>query len=99
MAPKVNITPRAKADLNNIWLYTTQTWNEAQADRYITAIYERLQRLAEQPQIGKHRPDIEYGYYCVPQAQHLIFYLIRDNAIDIIGLPHRNMDIGNFFEE
>lgn len=99
MARKVNITPRAKADLNKIWLYTMQTWNEAQADRYITAIYDRFQWLAKQPQMGKPRPDIEHGYYCFPQTQHLIFYLTRDNAIDIIGVLHRSMDIGNFFDE
>jgi toxin ParE1/3/4 len=71
----------------------------AQADSYITAVSKRLQWLAQQPQTDKHRPDIEHGYYCFPQSQHLIFYLIRDNAIDIIGIPHRSMEIGIIFDE
>ena len=62
MTPKFNLTLRAKTDLNNIWRYTRETWNEAQADKYVTTLYERFQWLAEQPLLGKHRPDIESGY-------------------------------------
>ncbi|MCF2948521.1 type II toxin-antitoxin system RelE/ParE family toxin [Paraglaciecola aquimarina] len=99
MPNKFNVTPRAKADLRDIWLYTVQTWNEMQADRYITSLFNRFQWLAERPQVGKHRADIEHGYYCFPQAQHLIFYIIRDKEIDIIGIPHSSMDVDNLFEE
>lgn len=99
MPNRFNITPRAKTDLNSIWLYTLETWNEAQADKYVAEIYGRFAWLAKQPQLGKHRPDIEEGYYFFPQAQHLIVYLIHNDCIDIIGVPHRNMDIDNFFED
>lgn len=75
-----------------------QTWSEAQADRYITHIYERFSWLAERPRTGKHRLDICDGYYCFPQGSHLIFYLIRDGEIDIIGVPHKEMDVLNYFD-
>jgi plasmid stabilization system protein ParE len=28
------LTPRARADLKAIWIYTADRWNVAQADRY-----------------------------------------------------------------
>lgn len=99
MTHRFNITPRAKADLNNIWNYTVETWSTEQADRYITDIYKKFSWLANRPNVGKHRPDILDSYYCFPHAQHLIFYLIRKKSIDIIGVPHRSMDIDRFFED
>ena len=99
MAEKFRLTPRAKEDLRRIWLYTRDAWSEDQADHYVTAIYQRFEWLAARPKTGKHRPDIENGYYCFPQGRHLVFYLIRDEHIDIIGVPHKEMDILNYFDD
>ena len=99
MANPFNLTYRAREDLRGIWKYTTEVWNETQADRYITGLYKRFSWLAEFPRIGKHRPDICEGYYCFPQGSHLVFYLIRDNEIDIIGVPHKEMDIHYYFDD
>jgi plasmid stabilization system protein ParE len=33
----------------------------------------------------------------VPQGSHLIFYLIGADAIDIIGVPHKQMDMPGYF--
>lgn len=97
MSNTFNLTLRAKQDLRGIWDYTYDVWGEAQADKYITALYERFARLAQQPLIGKHRTDIKEGYYCFPQGSHLVFYLILKYSIDIIGIPHKEMDIINYF--
>lgn len=93
------LTPRAKADLRSIWRYTVDEWNEAQAERYILALDQRFSWLASRPKAGKHRIDIEEGYYCFPQGKHLIFYLIRDGGIDIIGIPHKAMDVLRYFDD
>lgn len=98
MAGRFNLTPRAKEDLRGIWNYTAETWSEPQADNYVTALYQRFVWLAEQPQLGKHRPDVAQGYHCFPQGSHLVFYLVRDGAIDIIGIPHKEMDVLNYFD-
>ena len=98
MANSYNLTFRAEEDLSDIWKYTTEVWNETQADSYIAGLYKRFSWLAEFPRLGKQRPDICEGYYCFPQGSHLVFYLIRDNEIDIIGIPHKGMDIVDYFD-
>lgn len=98
MPDNFNLTPRAKEDLRNIWNYTFDEWSEARADRYIGALFDRFAWLATQPLIGKHRTDIRDGYYCFPQGEHLVFYLLNGDAIDIIGVPHKEMDILNYFD-
>ena len=92
-----NLTPRAKEDLHNIWRYTASTWGETQADLYITSLYKCFAWLAEHRFSGKQRTDICKGYYCFPQGSHLVFYLVRDNEIDVIGVPHQEMDILSYF--
>jgi toxin ParE1/3/4 len=43
--------------------------------------------------LGKHRTDVAEDYYSFPQSEHVVFYLIGDKGIDIIGIPHKEIDI------
>ncbi len=97
MTNSFNLTFNAREDLRRIWKYTSAVWGETQADSYIAGLYKRFSWLAEWPLAGKHRPDICDGYYCFPQGSHLVFYLLRGNMIDIIGIPHKAMDIVDYF--
>lgn len=97
MSTKFRITPRALEDLQSIGRYTRSEWGKVQRDKYLRDMDQRFGWLADQPKLGKHRRDIEDGYYSFPQGSHVIFYIIRENIIDIIGIPHKNMDILNYF--
>lgn len=99
MTKRYRITPRAYRDLENIGRYSAQQWGKEQRNRYLRALDQRFAWLAERPTAGKHRPDIEQGYYSFPQGAHLVFYLIHGGGIDIIGIPHMEMDILNYFSE
>lgn len=98
MTQAFNLTLRAREDLRGIWRYTADAWSDAQADAYVTGLYERFGWLAQMPRAGRHRSDICDGYFCFPQGRHLVFYLIRAGGIDIIGVPHKDMDILNYFD-
>ncbi|MCF6327440.1 MAG: type II toxin-antitoxin system RelE/ParE family toxin [Devosiaceae bacterium] len=93
-----HITPRAGEDLISIGRYTLKKWNRVQRDKYLREIDRRFQWLANKPELGKHRREIEEGYYSFPQGSHVIFYIILEDRIDIIGIPHKNMDILNYFD-
>ncbi|MEX0975712.1 MAG: type II toxin-antitoxin system RelE/ParE family toxin [Woeseia sp.] len=97
MKPSFRLTPRAYDDLRNIARYTRQQWGEGQRERYMRALDDRFHWLAEHPRSGKHRPDIAESYHCFPLGSHLIFYLIGADAIDIIGVPHKHMDVPSYF--
>lgn len=68
MTPFYSIRALARADLEEIWLYT-----------------------------GKDREDIKNGNYCFPEGMHLVFYTMTEYGIDIIGIPHQNMDVISHF--
>ena len=92
------ITPKAASDLKNIARYTLKKWGKQQRDAYLRSLDQRFAWLAQNPRLGVHRPDIQEGYYCFPQGVHLVFYLCREGGIDIIGIPHQNMDIADYFD-
>jgi len=54
--------------------------------------------LAKHPGLGKHRSEIAEGYYSFPEGRHIVFYLINQDRIDIIGIPHKDMDIISYFQ-
>jgi toxin ParE1/3/4 len=90
---KYRLTPSAKSDLIEIWNYTVETWGEKQAEKYLHDIEDKLNQLAANPGLGRQRPEIVPGYYSFPAREHIVFYLISDRHIDIIGILHGKMDI------
>ena len=85
MTIKYRIRSLAQADLESIWLYTREEWGAAQADTYLKSLIQRFEWLAENPTLGKPRDDIKQGYFCFPESMHLIFYIIKNNHVEIIG--------------
>ncbi|KJS09119.1 MAG: plasmid stabilization protein [Gammaproteobacteria bacterium BRH_c0] len=97
MTKLYRITPRARDDLIEIARYTSNKWGSQQRNRYLKNLELRFLWLADNPHLGKERQDIHGGYYCYPQGEHLIFYLLQPQGIDIIGIPHQRRDVVNYF--
>jgi len=95
--PRFRVTPRARKDLQNIGRYTERHWSRAQRNSYLKDLERRFAWLADNPRLGKHRSDIHDGYYSFPQGEHVVFYLIGLEGIDVIGIPHKQMDIISYF--
>ena len=91
------LTPRARDDLISIANYTQQQWGTEQRNAYLIKLEQRFSWLAEYPRLGTHRPDSNKGYFCFPEGQHLVFYLIKGKVIYIIGIPHKEMDVVDYF--
>ena len=97
MSRTYRITPRAAEDIRSIGRYTQTTLGRKQRDRYLCALDKRFAWLTENPKMGKPRTDIKNGYYSFPEGAHVVFYLVREDGIDIIGIPHQHMDVINYF--
>ncbi len=94
----IRLTNAAKRNLEDIWLYTFAEWGEAQADKYLGHIQACLQQLLENPAIGKARTDIKMGYRALQVQQHIIFYRLDAEFIDIIDILHKRMDARQHLE-
>lgn len=83
----------AIGDLEQIWLYTFQSWSLEQADRYHGLIYKEIEFLAGRPESGKDYSHIRKGYRSSKVKSHFIFYKYSSSEIEIIRILHENMDI------
>jgi len=91
--PVYTLRLRTQSDLESIWQYSFETWGVRQADHYLRSLVARFEWLAENPLLGKPRDDIKSGYRCFPEGQHVVFYKINQQQIDVIGVVHQNQDI------
>jgi len=98
MSSTFRVTPRAAADLIGIGRYTQKKWGKKQRDLYLRDLDRRFAWLAKNPKLAKHRLDINSEYYCYPQGAHLIFFICNGANIDIIGIPHKSMDVLDYFD-
>lgn len=89
-------TAQAEEDLIELWLYIAQD-NPAAADRVLDDIEGRFHSLAENPLMGRLRPDIapELRYFVV--GKYLILYRIVPNGIQIVRVIHGARDLPNLF--
>ena len=97
MSTAYGLTPRAAADIDLIADYTIETWGLAQLETYLQGLYNRFEWLADNPFAGRERNDVHPGYRSYPEGRHLIFYIVNEDYVDIIGIPHKSMDVGPFF--
>ena len=94
MTCRFRLTPRAAVDLDTIAVYTIETWGLAQMEEYLLSLNTKFEWLAENPLAGRERNDVHPGYRSYPAGSHIIFYIVSDDSVDIIGIPHKSMDIG-----
>lgn len=84
---RLNHTPRARADMTDIWLYIGAE-NPRAADRVLDAIYHRLEMLLQHPHSGLSREDIGPGVRRVVIGQYLVFYSVSAETVDVLRVLH-----------
>ena len=65
----------------------------AQAAAYTSQLEARFDELAENPRLGRARSEVAQGYRSLPCGKHIIFYIISNETVEIIGIPHARMDV------
>lgn len=86
------LTPGARRDLADIWLYSAQNWGEDRADDYIRALTEAMILVVEDPSLGVSCENIRPGYRKRLSGSHAIFYRHTRGVIVVIRVLHQNMD-------
>lgn len=86
------LSPRAQTDLEEIWDYSADTWGIDQADVYTRDLWQRIEALAEHPNMGQACANIRPGYYKSSCGSHVLFYRLTAQAIDVVRILHERMD-------
>jgi len=84
---------QAEQDLTDIWIYTAEEWNLAQADMYVEELVNGIERLSTHPELGYSREDIRTGYRSLNVSQHIVFYTVTEEEVVIVRVLHKSVDV------
>ena len=87
----IRFSVRARADLRDIAAYTVQTWDAAQADRYLARLEGFCERLAAMPVHGRSCDEIRPGLLRAQQASHVVFFRREAVGILVCRVLHKRM--------
>jgi toxin ParE1/3/4 len=86
------LTPRAQADLDEIWDYTADRWGLDQAETYARQLWRAIQAIADNPSRGRECDEVRPGYRQYPSGSHVLFYRLVEGGIDVVRILHERMD-------
>jgi toxin ParE1/3/4 len=86
------LSPRAQADLSDIWDYTAERWGVDQAEAYIRLIQHAIETVVDDPRKGRPCDEARLGYRKYPVGSHMIMYRDQGTAVDIVRILHSRMD-------
>lgn len=86
------VTHKAEDDLRGIWIYSAETWGEAQADRYLDALAAALDACGKHPERGQPRDEARAGTWSQLAQKHVIFYRFDDTQVVVQRVLHAAMD-------
>lgn len=86
------LTPLAEADLEEIWLYTFQTWSQDQANNYYNDLIAAFNGLTTGSKQGR-TVDIRPSYLKYAVGSHMVYYRKIDSVIIITRILHNRMDV------
>lgn len=88
---RLQFSPSATADIDEIWDYTADRWSEDQADLYIDEIENACSAIASGTKIGR-RTDVQIGLHKIRSGSHMIYYRTTEDRMDIIRILHAKQD-------
>lgn len=93
---RYHLSDQARADLDEIWLYIAEDSLSA-ADRFVDEIIARFPALAQQPGMGRQRPELAPELRSVPVSNYLVFYRPHPEGIDIVRVLSGFRDLPALF--
>jgi len=89
-----SLSPAARVDLDDIWDYTCERWDAKQAEKYLREIQRAIERITDNPQIGRSCDDVRPGYRKHAVGSHSLYYRITDaDLVDVVRILHQRMDV------
>ena len=86
------LSPLAEGDLDEMWSYVDEEATPTTADRLVDDIIHRFDLLAEQPGMGRSRPEFGIGVRSFAVENYVIYYRQEGNDVLIARVLHGRRD-------
>lgn len=90
--PNLLKRPQAEEDLVDIWCYIAQDNSDA-ADSWIEQLGDTAWRLAENPGMGRLRPELLPNIRSFPVGDYILFYQEVENGIELVRVLSAYRDL------
>ncbi|WP_307723751.1 type II toxin-antitoxin system RelE/ParE family toxin [Alteromonas sp. KUL49] len=77
---------------------TIKDWGRSQAEKYVLLLHETLLQIANNPDIGRNRPELFEKAKSFPAQKHIVYYWQSESGIEIARILHQRMDSFSAFE-
>ena len=94
MTARIDRTPHATTDLDEIW-FSIAVDNERAAGRVADLIAEAEDRLAEFPKLGRAREELGLGVRSWTVGEYVILYRSGPGVVTILRIVHGARDLGD----
>jgi len=82
------LSPKAREDMESVWLYTLSQWGHEQTERYLDDLAAAFDLLTSNPRLGKRCGNIRAGYRKHPILRHVTYYRKVAYGMEIIRILH-----------
>ncbi len=90
---KIFYTDLARADLIEAWLFVAEE-NLSAADRMLETIQACINLLAQQPLLGRERPELRAGLRSWPTSTpYILYYLPAPHSLTLVRVLHHARDV------
>jgi len=89
---RITLTPKAKADLDDIWNFTFARWGMGQAEKYVRDLWAAMEKQVNDLPNSIDIGDVRSGYRKVHAGSHVIFFKVTLDGIDVVRILHQRMD-------
>lgn len=79
--------PKARIDYLDAWLHIADDSVRA-ADAFADRLDEAVTKLADYPELGPERPDLDPGLRILPVDSYVIFYRVGLGVVEIVRILH-----------
>lgn len=83
------LAPLASSDLDEIELYTLQTWGARQSAAYLADLFDAFDLIVGKPDLGVLRPDFAENMRALPVREHVVYYRTGTSLCEIVRVLHR----------
>ena len=84
-------------DINRIWDYIAET-SPQRASKFVRRIKEKLALLAENPMMGRARPELADDLRSFRVEKYIIFYRPVAEGIIVVRIVHSRQDLEGMFD-
>lgn len=88
------LSPAARNVLEQIWEHPCTRWGDDQAEEYVREIQRAIDRVVDNPLIGRACDEVRPGYRKHAVGSRTLYYRIAGgDVINVVRILHQRMDV------